>query len=398
MFIFLVLLPFSAGALEKAVVLPKGVSHPALRLGTITGFGDKFHSDGLLASVGDTYSKTFDSRTLTTVFPEARALVDSLNQFGSYKLGDQLNLGTLKIEADPKVRFEAAVFAHGFTEHFSLAVALPVVHYSVKTSVYQTEGNLNEIAAALPADLRAQVSKLPLDLVNGFHSRLASAGYAAFGERSQTFMADAQLLGFYRYHQSRFWSGVVKSTLTLPTGPKDDPDDLLDLPFFGQTAFGIHFLQDMNPMRDLVIGAYAGHTIKLPDRSVKRVPRDDQDVLPEADRKEELVRDLGDVTTAGVNARYMLSDAWEAGTGLEFGFKGPDSYSGNRGYNYSLLSRNSSSEWQKLQGSLEFSTTNWFLKNEFALPVAIAYEYSDIISGFNVERQISHELTFKGYF
>jgi hypothetical protein len=121
-------------------------------------------------------------------------------------------------------------------------------------------------------------------------------------------------------------------------------------------------------------------------------------VIPDASRKEELDRDLGDVTTTGVNARYTLSDSWEIGTGLEFGFKGADRYSGSRGWNYDLVSRDSSSQWQKAQAALEFSTTNWYLNGSFPIPLSIAYEYGDIISGTNVERQVCHEISLKGYF
>ncbi|MEQ1877281.1 MAG: hypothetical protein ABL958_11580 [Bdellovibrionia bacterium] len=379
-------------------MLPKSVNHPSIRFGVITGFGDKYHSNGLLSSVGENYTRTFDSATLTAAFPEARALVASLNQFGSLRLGDQLNLGTLNIEAEPKVRYEAGVFARGISKNFTLAGVFPVVHYEVNAQVNQTGGNVREILASLPADLRAQVSNLPLDLVAGFHSRMATGGYSSFGTRSETFFGDAQLLGFYRYHESAYWSGVVKTTLTLPTGPKDNPDDLLDLPFFGQTSVGVHFLQDLHPWKNLVLGAYAGHTVKVPDRIVRRVPRDEADIIPDSTRKEELVRDLGDVTTGGVNSRYLLGESFEVGLGLEFGFKAADHYSGSNGWNYGLVGKDSYSEWQKLQAGVEFSTTNSYLKKSFPIPFAIAYEYGDIISGINVERQISHEIIFKGYF
>lgn len=388
----------SVFAMEKAVVLPKRVSHPSIRVGTITGFGDKYHSNGLLGSIGDNYSRTFDANTISSMMPEASALIASLNQFGSYRLGDRLNLGTLKIEADPTVRYEAGVFAHGITENFTLVAVVPVVHYQVNASVYQTGGNVREIVGALPEDLRNQVSRFQVNLVEQFNSRMSAAGYSSFGSRTDTYVGDSQILSFYRYHESRFWSGVVKTSLTLPTGPKDNPDDLLDLPFFGQTAIGVHFLQDLKPWPHWIFGAYAGHTIKIPDRIVKRVPETENEPIPAADRKEEVVRDLGDVTTGGVNTRYLLTDSWEVGAGLEFGFKNADSYSGNRGWNYDLIAKDTYSEWTKFQGALEYSTTNSYLKKDFPIPLAIAYEYSDTISGINVERQVTHELIFKGYF
>src|SRR5690606_7565164 len=109
-------------------------------------------------------------------------------------------------------------------------------------------------------------------------------------------------------------------------------------------------------------------------------------------------RDLGDVVTIGGSTNYWFTKFLNLGAGYDFSYKNQDSYSGARGYDYSLLSRNTESNWHRISGVATFSTVNMFFDKEFVAPLMLSYSYSDIVAGTNVDRQVIHEMNFKMFF
>lgn len=395
-----------AKAIDKAAVLPKGVYHSSFRAGLISEIGERYGTGGTLNNLGDNLSKNFDLKEIMAVTsPEKRAkindLVNTLNQFGESKIGDQVNLGTLRFSIDPSVQFYAPVLAYGLTERFTIGIAVPVVNFKSHVSVFQTSSNIPQIKAQVPGvdtKLTDGLNELNQNLVTAFGEALQTRGFKALHDHDDSYIGDIQLVGLYQVYKGHPFSTVLKGLIVLPTGPQDDPDDLGDLPALHQGALGLGVIQDYHIAPKWTVGAGFNYLMKIPDRIEKRVPLNGDDALPDISQKEMLNRDLGDTATASINARVELTDSLEAGVGYEWGVKGADYYQGSRSYDYTLLSRDTHSTWQRMEAELEYSTVKDFLGGKSDLPWGISYEFSDTVAGTNIEHQRVHELGLKMYF
>ncbi len=398
-----------SGAVERAAVLPKGVHYATLRTAQVNQVSQKFDSSGMLKNQGDFYTVNMDlPKLMSFLKPDKKAelqkLVDVLNQSGRSELGEKMNLGQLKVEIQPDLKYTAPVFARGLTERFTLGVAFPVIQYSIDLKLSQLGSNIPQLqqemrslAEASP-ELEAGLNTVAQDLVGSLHQVVAEKGYRKLQSRKDTFLGDIQIVGLYQFLKTDRWSSVVKSTVILPTGPRDDPDDLTDVTSQHQTGLGATLIQDYLVLSKTTVGLSAGYLARLPDQAEKRVPLNEGDILPDADRKETLQRDLGDTVTLGFGASHKLSDEFELSAGYEVGQKAADRYQGGRGYNYDLLSRNSSQSWQKVMAGLEYSTVTGFLRKLNSVPYGVAYDYSDLIAGRNIEKMQIHEVSFKLFF
>lgn len=389
------LAPSTGFALDSADVLPSGINSPAFRVGVVSGIGQKYDSAGRLVSLNDVHSIEFDSKELARFEPRVQELVDALNQFGRQGLGDALTLGSLRIETSPDVRYVAPVHAYGVTPRWTVAVGVPVVTYNNKISMRQTGSNLNAIRSQvgnISSDLNAAFEELNVSLVSTAQKELSSKGYKPLADRSETFIGDVQLASLYQFHHSPAWTGLLKTFVTLPTGPGDDPDDLADLGIFGQSAIEQTALITVRPFRRLSIAAKGAYRYVIPDEVVKRVPTSEDDTLPGIESKRSVKRQTGGTVSAGVSGSLELLSRLSAGVGYEISRKASDQYSGAGPGDVSVLSKDTDSIAQRVRAGISYSSTEAYMRKEAMLPAIVSYEISDTIRGVNVERQTIHEL------
>src|SRR5690606_3105079 len=112
--------------------------------------------------------------------------------------------------------------------------------------------------------------------------------------RDNQFLGDIVLGSSLRLYNTRIVDFYLLNQLTLPTGPKDDPDDLIDFSVLGKTNFQTTLFTNYNLVRWLELGLGVSYTIGIKDDIVKRVPRAENDVIPPASTKESLDKDPGD--------------------------------------------------------------------------------------------------------
>lgn len=396
------LIPVSALALDSASVLPVGVRSPAIRTGTVGGIGEKYTSGGFLQTLSDYHSIVFDARTLKQVHPDAQRLVSVLNQFGHQNLGDALNLGVLRIETSPEVRYYAPILAYGLTPKWTVAVGLPVISYRNSFSLSQYGSNVAAIQAQIGAnvdrELNQAFAQLNTSLVTSAENVLAEKGFKPLRRRDQTIYGDVQLAGIYQFLNTPKWAAAAKTLVNLPTGPADDPDDLADLNIFGETAVEEILIINYQLTSSLQLATRMSYRFTVPDRVVLRVPESEGDTLPSAETKERLSRDRGDSAFFGNSFRYKLLDRVSAGAGYEVMTRGKDRYSGTRGANYALLARGTDGGSMRFRTGAEYSSTDAYSAGRALLPMILSYEFSDTVAGRNVERQTIHELWLTLFF
>ena len=347
----------AAHAMDTAEILPGKINSPQIRMGVVSGIGQKYTSSGDLVTLSDYNSIEFDSSTLVKIEPDVQQLVNVLNQYGHQQLGSSLHLGVLHLETQPEVTYMAPMHAYGVNEKLTIAVGLPIVKYNNKISLSQSNSNLNDIRAQAdsgPQELTDAFNRLDISLVQTIEEELAKKGYKPLASRSESIVGDVQLAALAQLLKRPRHLITWKSILSLPTGPADDPDDLADLAIFGQTSLDETIVYNYKPHHRWSLAGKAGYKYMLPDKATKRVPRNDSDSLPDADTKESVNRKLGDTIQLNASAGFKFLKNWEVAAGYEIAYKGQDQFSGSEGRRYDLLSKDTQSEAHRTRIGLSF--------------------------------------------
>lgn len=391
----------AASALDSADVLPEHINSPAVKIGVISGIGQRYVQDGSLMSLTDYNSITFDAKKLVSMEPRAQQLISVLNQFGQQNMGDALTLGTLKIDLQPQINYIAPVHAYGITKKWTVAVGVPVIHYQNKVTLSQSGSNLEVLrshAGGLSPELSSAFDELNVSLADAVQKELASKGYKPIASHDDTFIGDVQLVSLYQIFNNKRTALLSKTVFNLPTGPKDDPDDLTDLSTFGQPAIQeVGVLTHMLTPKFRLSGILTAQ-VNLPDRIDKRVPKSADDGLPDASTKENVNRRTGDMLQVGVSTLYSFASRWSAGAGLDLMAKAADHFWGDRGTRYDLLATDTNQTAATVRLGVTYDTINAYLAKQAFMPGMITYTYSDIVRGLNIARQTTHELWFTMFF
>lgn len=396
-------------ALEDITLLPKGVRALMYRQGVISEIGNKYSSNYQLGSIQYRMSRRVDAKMIQQINTEFVELVKIMNnEFPDYNLGDKVYLGDLILDGSPSIDFKAPIIAYGVTNSYTFAVAVPIVDFQARiTARHEGQHNIDQIKAAMPSDYssyRGDSYSFSSRLEDAYRQLQDSANLTAkiadlcaeknlkcLGEEKQSSIGDIQLVNRFLIHEDPKWAFMYRAHINLPTGPEDDPNNLLDLPVFHRT-FIDHAIVSRYSLGDFKFHNALAYLMQIPDRVNKRVPESENDILPDEDRTENLQRKIGDSLKYEFNAFYQISPDLNLGTGFTKEWKSKDSYRGSyEDRNYSLLSRNSSVESLKFQASLAYSTVDRFLRKKFPIPLSLSYSYSDLVSGKNVERQMTHE-------
>ncbi len=399
-FLAVVSLAPAAWAMDATEVLPEAINSPSVRIGFVSGIGFRFLSNGDLMSLNDFNSLEFDAKSLSSFAPRVNELIGVLNQFGSQRLGDQLSLGTLKLDTDPQIKYYAPVFAHGINARWTVAIGLPVVSYTNKITLTQTRGNVEEIRAQVgnaSPELNAAFNDLSVNLATVANQTLEAKGYKPISNIEETQLGDLNIASLIEFAKQENRSGQYKLILTLPTGKGNDPDDLTDIAAFGYTAIENQLTANYLFGR-LQLAAKTGYRYTLPDRVVRRVPTKEGDTLPGIETKQTVERSTGGAMFGGGSLTYRFSDAFNIGVGIERTIKDADRYSGSSTGRYDLLAKSTNAETDRMRVGFIYSTIESFMAGASPLPSMIAYEFSDTIRGVNTERMTVHEIWLQLFF
>ncbi len=406
-FSFLLLALFAAPfswAMDSTEILPKGINSPALRMGLVSGVDSKYTSDGSVMSLNDINTVEFSADQLTKISPEVAQLTSVLDQFSRQRLGSQIHLGTMRVETEPTVRYLAPIYARGLSEKFTFAVALPVVFYENKLSLNQSASNVSAICSqfssldrAIP-EIKQACEQLDIKVVDATRQELAKKGYKPIQDRKETVMGDVQFVGLWKFFEQGKTSSLLRTTISVPTGKKNDPDDLADLGAFGLTAVEPMLLFNYLPFRPLRMAAKASYKFVAPDSAVARVPGSEGDILPGPETKERLSRDIGDSITLGSALTLGLGSSFSVAGGYEFSKKFADRFSGARGARYDLLEKDSESQAHRVRGAVSYDTIALYQRTQSFPPMKFDFEVTNTIAGINTDRQIVNELSVTMFF
>lgn len=391
---------FPSLTLASTSVLPEKINSPSFRYGTVSGIGQRYNSQGSLMTLTDLNSLDMNSAALVSLEPEAKELVSVLNNFGPQGFGDNLHLGSLKIEVDPSVKYFAPIYARGMTDKWTLAVGLPVITYQNNINLYTTGSNIEQTETELRGispDLDAAFDRLKINLVTEAQNVLQKKGYKPLENREDTFLGDVQLASLYQFMNRGAWSGLTRTTVNLPTGPAPDPDDLTDLDIFHQTSIDQQVVFGYNHRDRVFLYAKSGVRLNLPDQITTRVPEKVGD-LPDVDRRDQVQRQIGPQGVVGAATEYRVIDTFSVLAGLDFIEKMQDSYKGSKNWDYSVLAKDTRSSGKRARLGVALDTTRAYFRNEAMIPALVSYEWTDTLSGRNIERQTTNEIWLTLFF
>ncbi len=392
----------SFNSLQSAAVetqtLPVGIYSSSFRYGQINGLEQRYTETGSLMRLADYKSIEFDAKTLALLDSRADALIASLNRFGAFNFGDALNMGTLQIHTKPEVRYMAPVLARGITKNWSIGLGIPVIRYVNNVKLAESFSNIEYY--------RRQFSGLSSELDEALNTNLAestqqaiqSKGYRRLENRNDQFVGDIQLGSVYKLFEDPKQSIVHQLMVSLPTGPAYDPDDLMALNTFHKTSFENTFGYARALTSVWKIIPHTTFKLTMPDQIEVRVPKDENDSLPDESTKETVQRIEGASAEIGIQNLVDLTDKWQVGLDYKFGTKGEDKFTAARGQRYDLLGKNTISNWQKVSASFVYSTVKTYLSKKSFIPLNLSLNLFDTIAGRNVERQSGQEATLTLFF
>jgi hypothetical protein len=385
---------------DSTQTLPAGVRSMQVRFGYVSGIDQTFGAGGQLTTLGDSKSITFNATTLARTSADAQNLVSALNSLGSQNLGSQINLGTLKVDTKPRITYEAPVFAYGISKKWTIGFGLPVIQYSNDVHLSSAGSNADAYKRMGLTGFSTQLDRaLNINLISEVSKMLADRGYKSLASRQETFVADAQIAALYQIARSKDFEAVYQASFTLPTGPANDPDDLLATNLYGRTGLENSVALGFRLNRHFAFIPHAGILIYAPDNVQARVPNSDDDTLPDSTQKQTVHRQLGMSEKVGADLNWLMTSAWTSSIGSEIMKKGSDKYTGSdSALRYDLLSKDTETQSVRARTGITYSTVNSYMKKRSAIPCIIGLEISDVLAGVNVLRETRAELSFMLFF
>lgn len=398
--------PFVAWAIESADVLPDGVRSFSVKMGTLTGLNQFYTDTGQLKYISDMNAVNLDVATLNQIDDSTEDLVNILNQFGPDNLGNQLNLGQLKVETNPEVNYYTPILLYGVSSQWTIGVGIPIVKYSNDLSVRLKGSNLEKLSSQFTgasSELDAAINRLNVDLTRAFQDTLVKKGYERIENREDTFIGDVQLISAYQFANIIDYKNAAQVIVGLPTGPKPNPDDLTDIESFSHWTIKPALISEKRLNAQMKVMGSLSYQAVLPMDVEKRVPLNSADKLPSAQQKDTLHEDMGDTWSIGSAVKWEMTDSFNTGVGYSFEQKQKDWIAGSEKGDASLLVKNTDSQASLAKLELNYSTIKDFKNKKASVPATLSYEISQVVNNpiarnKNIENQTRHDLWLSIYF
>jgi hypothetical protein len=395
----LLILPQISQAMIETETLPAGVRSPSVRFGMISQLDQQYTDSGSLSRSVDQRSIEFNAQRLVQIQPRVQQVVSLFDDIQK-GLGSALNLGTLRVDSRPEVQYTGFVMGVGINDRWTLGGGVPVIHYKNNIQVSKTPSNISAykaMAAGLGPDAPTLINGLDelekIDLVKEFYSELQHKGYTTLQNQDQTYLGDFIVSSRYRMEKIGPVEGQFRLDLSLPTGPKYDPDNLAALNQFGYTYLEPQIVAAVPLNYGLTVASMLGVRFYVPDQISARVPKDDNDILPDADTKEN-VRRIGGIRTAEtLQLSYRMNGSWNFYGLSEWAQKAADRFEGTENKRYDLLSRGTDTQTHIVTGGISFSSVEAYQKRQNGIPAIVSAQVSDTIAGKNVQRQLVQEIS-----
>ena len=381
----------SAGAVsafESTKVLPKGVRNLDIR-GLYTTTSKKTNKDGNVEPLAEPLFRPLRFRNI--VDGEKGLKKTQLQAFLiSQGIKPEDTAGEFTADLNAQINVWAPIFAWGLTENWTVAAALP--YYSASTDIkvgFRTNEGADRFMAALTTNSMnnfqsaVEAAEKFQNAPGRLNTRLSENEYEPLGRWNKTAFGDLTIASKYLAHNGDRIKVASQLGFVAPTGRKDSPDILTDLPFGdGQWDLFAGLLSDQFLSSSVFLNQFVKYTYQAPGRKDVRWKTYDETVL--AERRSTDFK-LGDKVDAGVSMQFEQET-----TGITGGLGGL--YFRKYGDRYDVDYLASKNELQRAtdqnalywQARIGYSTLPAFKRKEFAAPLTATLEYRKQYSSRNV--------------
>ena len=207
---------------------------------------------------------------------------------------------------------------------------------------------------------------------------VAGLGYRWFKSWQAEYFGDVEAGFRYQYLKTKKWRLAANFGARIPTGPIDDPDDLVDFHFFTFGAYGLLFRlnNDYTGIKNHVFNTTFRYDLILQKEVELRVTGDVN--VPITANKERVRRKIGDIAQVEISDKYSPRKGFDISALYNFTFKYKnDRVSGDQGLAYESQERETASKSHIIIIGLAYSTIPLYMEKKFPVPMSvdIAYRY-----------------------
>jgi hypothetical protein len=409
-FVLLTIISESSAAQDT---LPQGIGFYQLGQRSFSRQTYSYDKNGEKVELGARFDNQFDGKSMLSgsAGAELKRLAEELAKYEgqnpqSQGLIDRLNLGAMSGDVKAKVTARFFGFGYGISDRVTFFFGVPFIDAAVKSNLnFSGENNAQTIKNEL-GDLAFDELKEGLDRASRINAQqikqnILNAGFAPFESWEHRGYGDLRLgtKAAFAQHPAKGLKFVtaLTPTLEIPTGYTEHADVLTDMSFGkGYYALGLHVDERLVIARSIWIGVDGFFAENFETQIEKRVPEGNES-LPNADRKTSVDYVPGDDvdTAASIGIEFgMISAAFRSGAKRHFG----DSYNGKLTGNYQALAQNSSTYQVYQQIKLTVSTTDYYKRKSFPVPLIISFGANRPVAAQNSPDETYYEVAFASFF
>jgi hypothetical protein len=377
----------AASAFESTKTLPQGVRNLNIR-GLYTSTSEKTDPSGNSISLAEALWRPLRFRNILSSEedPLKRTQLEAfLIQQGIDK---ENSVGDFRADLNARINVWAPILGWGLTENLTLAVAVP--YYSTSTDIeagFRANEGANDFLARLTTpsmnnygSASEAVEKFR-DAIGRLNRKLIRYNYSPLGAWNQTGWGDTTIALKYKVLDQAVLKGAVTAGFVAPTGRRDSPSILTDLPLGdGQWDIFSQITLDQQISSNIFVNQFVKYTYQAPDK--RRIPWKTYDESIEVPVNSTKFK-YGDKVDAGLSMQLEEENGFTAGFGALYYRKFGDRY------DVSIIeSKNELQRWTDQnasygQGRIGYSTLPAFRRKEFPVPVSISMEYRQQLASRN---------------
>jgi len=393
----LLALPLLAHAGDETQTLPKGIFGVRLNNVFVTGTDYEFGPDGQRRTIGETHESNIVQQGINSATQSGvgKLIYDSLVKIlqgttqGQSFLNSALSgidLGEMRINVVPTTTVQSPTLMYGLTNKWSLIVNVPFIKMQNQVSWEYVPGSSTATLNGLSSAANLVGVNIPnsSQFVSLAQSSLAAKGYKPMQSGERSFMGDIYVMNLIDLGKSgRFTFGTM-NTISLPTGPSHDPDDLLDAGSFHHTFVEQEFTTVYSFDRKFKGYLSGSFRYYLPEQTAWRVPATETDLDPDLSQEGTINRQVGMTTMTEGGLKYRIMSRWNTKAGLAHYTKAADKFNGDIPGSYDLIENtypyNASSSTSYKLGLTYDPLSNY---KPGSVPLMVDLSYEEVIAGTN---------------
>ena len=374
----------SANAFEHTKVLPKGVRNVTLKSVRTTIKG-KTSSQGVEEPIAKPLEKNL---TLEKVINGETGL--KKNQLHALIISEGLkendSLGSFHADMVGSVAVTAPIFSYGFTERFTLALAVPFYQANMKVSSgfkVNRETTLRLLSSLKDKNQIKEANEMIAKLNNAvgeLNNKLTNNNFRELRDWEGSGVGDITLAAKYKPLETKVYKFSVTGGMVVPSGETKSPYILTDIPFGKGTYDAFSMLaNDEYITEDLFLNQFIKYTHHLKGKHDFRLATEEEAIEVGVS---ELTYQLGDRIDTGVSMQYEPDSGLVAGLGLVFEKKYSDRYMTVENVSQKL-EKNTEKNARYLEAKIAFSTVKAFKKQKFPVPLTASLEFKKHLASIN---------------